>query len=94
MEDKEIHQHLGQLPNWKLVKREGENQLERSFSFPDFKTALDFTAKVGRLAEDENHHPTIITEWGKVTVTWWTHKIHGLHMDDFIMASRTEDAYQ
>jgi 4a-hydroxytetrahydrobiopterin dehydratase len=94
LEQQEIQQSLGKLPNWKLFERNGEKQLERTFSFPDFATALGFTMEVGRQAEAENHHPALLTEWGKVTVTWWTHKIHGLHMNDFIMASRTEDAYE
>lgn len=93
MDDREIHERLADLPNWKLVERDGEKQLERVFTFPDFAKALDFTVQVGRLAEAENHHPVLVTEWGKVTATWWTHRIHGLHMNDFIMASRSEDAY-
>jgi 4a-hydroxytetrahydrobiopterin dehydratase len=56
--------------------------------------ALDFTNRVGELAEQQGHHPAIITEWGKVTVTWWTHKIKGLHRNDFIMAAKTDRLYQ
>jgi 4a-hydroxytetrahydrobiopterin dehydratase len=52
--------------------------------------ALDFTNKVGGLAEEEDHHPAILTEYGKVTVVWWTHAIKGLHRNDFIMAAKTD----
>ncbi|HVR28570.1 MAG TPA: 4a-hydroxytetrahydrobiopterin dehydratase, partial [Thermoanaerobaculia bacterium] len=54
---------------------------------------LDFTNKVGEIAEEEGHHPALLTEWGKVTVGWWTHKIKGLHRNDFIMAAKTDEAY-
>ena len=56
--------------------------------------ALEFTKKVGALAEEEGHHPAPLTEWGSTTVTWWTHKITGLHRNDFIMAAKTDELYQ
>ena len=62
--------------------------------YKNFDEALTFTNKVGQLAEAEGHHPSILTEWGKVTVTWWTHKIKGLHRNDFIMAAKTDQLYQ
>jgi 4a-hydroxytetrahydrobiopterin dehydratase len=63
------------------------------FRFATFADALQFTNVVGKLAEAEGHHPTLLTEWGKVTVTWWTHKIRGLHRNDFIMAAKTDALY-
>lgn len=81
------------LPGWNLVSREGVLQLEREFSFRDFKQAWHFANKVAQLAELEHHHPTIILQWGKVTVNWWTHAINGLHCNDFILAARTDTAY-
>jgi 4a-hydroxytetrahydrobiopterin dehydratase len=78
------------IPDWELVERDGIPRLERVFRFDDFKAALDFTQRVGELAEEEGHHPAILTEWGRVTVTWWTHKIRGLHRNDFIMAAKTD----
>jgi 4a-hydroxytetrahydrobiopterin dehydratase len=86
----EIAQYMPQLPDWKLIDRDGIRQLERVFRFDDFAKALAFTNRIGELAESENHHPAILTEWGRVTVTWWTHKIKGLHRNDFIMAARTD----
>lgn len=80
---------LPQIPEWKVVTRDGVDRLERVFEFPDFARALEFTQRVGEIAEAAGHHPAILTEWGKVTVSWWTHKIGGLHRNDFIMAART-----
>ena len=79
-----------QVPDWALVERDGIQRLERSFAFPDFGDALAFTNAVGELAEEEGHHPALLTEWGSVVVTWWTHKIRGLHQNDFIMAAKTD----
>jgi 4a-hydroxytetrahydrobiopterin dehydratase len=83
-----------QIPHWHLIEVNGETRLERYYSFPDFKTALAFTNQVGEIAELENHHPALLTEYGKVTVTWWTHAISGLHRNDFIMAAKTDDIAQ
>jgi len=73
-----------------VVEKDGIKRLERSFDFEDFVGALAFTNNVGELAEREGHHPDILTEWGRVTVSWWTHKIGGLHKNDFIMAAKTD----
>jgi 4a-hydroxytetrahydrobiopterin dehydratase len=93
VEGDHLQQQLKRVPDWVLVEVEGVKRLERRFEFPDFSAALDFTVKVGELAEEANHHPRIVTEWGKVTVHWWTHKIKGLHMNDFILASRSDAVY-
>jgi 4a-hydroxytetrahydrobiopterin dehydratase len=93
-DDREIATHLAQLPDWQLIEVDGEKRLTRSFAFDNFLHALAFTNRVGELAEAEGHHPALLTEWGKVTVSWWTHSIGGLHKNDFIMASRTEAAFQ
>ena len=82
---------LLQIPAWQRLERDGVERLERSYSFDDFATALSFTVRVGELAEQEQHHPAITTEWGRVTVCWWTHAIGGLHRNDFIMAARTDE---
>jgi 4a-hydroxytetrahydrobiopterin dehydratase len=79
-----------QIPAWELVERDGMPRLERVFRFPDFAQALAFTRAVGELAEEEGHHPALLTEWGRVTVTWWTHKIRGLHRNDVVMAAKTD----
>ena len=87
--DVEIAALLPEVPDWRIVERDGIRRLERVFSFPDFAAALAFTNRVGALAESEGHHPALLTEWGRVTVTWWTHSIGGLHRNDFVMAART-----
>ena len=75
----EMAEYGEQVPDWKIVRREGINRLERNFEFPDFVQAMAFTNQVGVLAE-----------WGRVTVTWWTHKIRGLHRNDFVAAAKTD----
>jgi 4a-hydroxytetrahydrobiopterin dehydratase len=92
--DEEISEFKPQVPEWKIIEVDDIKRLERVFKFKDFVTALAFTNKVGELAESEGHHPALLTEWGKVTVTWWTHKIRGLHRNDFIMAAKTDELYQ
>lgn len=89
----EIAQYRSQVPEWKIVERESIKRLERVFKFKDFVQSLAFTNKIGALAEAEGHHPALLTEWGRVTVTWWTHKIRGLHQNDFIMAAKTDQRY-
>ncbi len=84
---------LKQLPEWTIVDNNNVNQLQRLFSFRNFVDAIEFTNRVAELAEQADHHPSLITEWGKVTVIWWTHRIKGLHLNDFVMANRTDQAY-
>lgn len=86
----EIESFMLQIPEWSIKEVDGVNQLERQYTFDDFVEALKFTNKIGELAESEGHHPAILTEWGKVKVSWWTHKINGLHMNDFIMAAKSD----
>ncbi len=66
-------------------------KLSRSFLFCDFANALNFTQRIGKIAEQAGHHPLMITQWGKTTVQWWTHSISGLHLNDFILAARTDE---
>jgi 4a-hydroxytetrahydrobiopterin dehydratase len=76
-----------------VTERDGVKRLERSFRFADFESALKFTVGVGGKAEEAGHHPALLTEWGRVTVSWWTHAIGGLHRNDFVMAARTDGVY-
>ena len=92
--DAEIAELSPQIPNWELVEIDGIKRLRRVFPFDDFARALEFTRTVGEAAEAEGHHPALTTEWGRTTVTWWTHKIKGLHRNDFIMAAKTDTLYQ
>jgi 4a-hydroxytetrahydrobiopterin dehydratase len=89
----EIAEFRPQVAGWNIIEVDGIKRLQQAFPFDNFVHALAFTNKVGELAEEEEHHPALLTEWGKVTVTWWTHKIRGLHRNDFIMAAKTDQAY-
>jgi 4a-hydroxytetrahydrobiopterin dehydratase len=91
--DDEASALLREVPEWSIREVDGEKRLERVFAFPDFASALAFTNRVGAIAEEEGHHPALLTEWGRVTVGWWTHKIGGLHRNDFVMAAKTDAAF-
>jgi 4a-hydroxytetrahydrobiopterin dehydratase len=86
----ELAQLLPEIPDWTLEEVDGVPRLTRVFSFRDFASALEFTNRVAELAESEGHHPALLTEWGRTTVSWWTHKIRGLHRNDFVMAAKTD----
>ena len=88
--DSEIEMLHPQIPEWQVKEVDRVKRLERVFKFKNFVQALEFTNKVGAIAEEEDHHPLIITEYGRVTVDWWTHMIKGLHKNDFIMAAKTD----
>jgi 4a-hydroxytetrahydrobiopterin dehydratase len=92
--DAELDELRPQIPDWELVEVDGIRRLRRVFAFDDFAQALAFTQRVGELAEQEGHHPAVMTEWGRTTVSWWTHKIKGLHSNDLIMAAKTDGLYR
>ncbi len=85
--------YMDSLIDWKIITIDDVQRLTKTFTFKNFVDALAFTNGVGELAEAEDHHPALLTEWGKVQVTWWTHSIAGLHDNDFILAARTADLY-
>ena len=89
--DEDLKLMMPNIPDWSVIVVDGVMQLSREFDFRDFAQALAFTNRVGEIAEAEDHHPAILTEWGKVRVTWWSHKIRGLHKNDLIMAARTDE---
>ena len=84
---------LPQISDWSLVDEQDIPKLDRIFKFKNFVDALAFTNVIGDLAEEQGHHPKLITEWGRVQVTWWTHKIRNLHRNDFVMAAKTDQIY-
>ncbi len=86
----EIAAYLPRIPEWEIAEEGGVKRLERVYRFGNFAEALAFTVRVGELAESERHHPSLLTEWGRVRVTWVTKKIKGLHRNDFVMAARTD----
>ncbi|MDO4997136.1 MAG: 4a-hydroxytetrahydrobiopterin dehydratase [Neisseria sp.] len=88
--DEELASLIKMIPEWQPIVVDGVLQLQREFKFKNFKLAMEFSNRLADLAEAEGHHPGILTEWGKVTVTWWSHSIKGLHRNDFIMAAKTD----
>lgn len=91
--DEDLKALMPQIPDWSVIVVDGVMQLSREFGFKNFAQAMAFSNRVGDIAEAVDHHPAILTEWGRVTVTWWSHKIKGLHKNDLIMAARTDEAY-
>lgn len=91
--DDELRELMPKIPDWEIIVVDGVMQLRRDFRFSGFAEAMAFSNRVGEIAEAEDHHPAILTEWGKVQVTWWSHKIRGLHRNDLIMAAQTDDVY-
>ncbi|MEZ5490101.1 MAG: 4a-hydroxytetrahydrobiopterin dehydratase [Gammaproteobacteria bacterium] len=88
----EADELLAQLPGWIIQEQHGVARLVREYRFENFRLAFDFAARIATLAEQEDHHPALQVEWGRVVVHWWTHRISGLHLNDFIMAARTDQA--
>ncbi|MGQ0813739.1 MAG: 4a-hydroxytetrahydrobiopterin dehydratase [Gemmatimonadota bacterium] len=89
--ESQIREYMAQLPDWTIVQQDGLDRLQRVYTFKTFADALAFTNRVAEIAEKAGHHPLLTTEWGRVTVQWWTHKIRGLHINDFILAARTDE---
>ena len=91
--DDDLKMLMPNIPDWQVIVVDGVMQLTREFGFSNFEQAMAFSNRVGDIAELEDHHPAILTEWGRVTITWWSHKIKGLHKNDLIMAARTDEVY-
>ncbi len=92
--DQEINELHTQVPDWRFIEEDDIRKLQRVYRFRDFAQAVSFTNAVADLAESEGHHPRLTTEWGRVVVTWWTHKIRGLHRNDFIMGAKTDELHE
>lgn len=90
LKGKDLQTLQKEVPQWKVIN---EHHLTRTFSFPDFRKALDFVNLVGEVAEQQGHHPDIVLAWGKAEITMWTHKIDGLTESDFIMAAKIDGLY-
>ncbi len=87
-------QLLPQLPEWQIVERDQIPRLWRRYRFSNFVDALAFTNRVAEMAEQQGHHPDLLTSWGSVEVHWWSHKLKGLHNNDFVCAARSDQLYQ
>lgn len=84
----EIAPLVAQVDSWYVVD---SHHIRKEFEFPDFLTALQFVNRVGKIAEEQGHHPDISLGWGKVVLTIWTHKIDGLTESDFILAAKVDE---
>ena len=89
----EIADLILHIPQWQTVEQDGGLRLQRIFKFKNYSQAVEFTNKLAAIAEEEDHHPLIVLEWGKVTVQWWTHVVKGLHKNDFIMAAKSDEIF-
>ena len=91
LSDEDLKTLMPKIPDWTPIVVDGILQIQRQYTFKNFRLAMAFSNQVGDLAEEAGHHPAILTEWGKVTVTWWSHSIKGLHKNDLIMAARCDE---
>ena len=88
LNDHEISSFMLEVPDWAVVTEEGMKRLQRVFKFDDFADALDFANRIGQLAEEADHHPRLVVEWGSVGVTWWSHSEGGMVAADIEMAKK------
>ena len=86
-------EYLESIPFWEIYSAQGIERLRRVFKLKNYALSVAFTQKIAAMAEEEDHHPLIVLEWGQVTVEWWSHKIKGLHRNDFISAAKTDELY-
>ena len=78
------------IPEWTLMEVKGVKRLRRVIRVESWRPAMALTNRIADLADETDHHPRLVTEWGRVTVDWWTHAIRGLHRNDFVMAARVD----
>ena len=90
----EIDQYLPVIPEWEIISEEGINQLMRRFKTPSFVDTIKFVNLIAELAEAEGHHPVILIDYNRVTIWWWSHKIKGLHVNDFVMSAKTDKIFE
>ena len=93
LSDDEIKDLHLNAPMWEVAEVNGVKQLQRTYELERYPDGLIFASRIGRLAQEQDHHPTIIVRYKKVTLEWFTHAIKGLHRNDFIMAAKSDDTY-
>ena len=91
--DTEIAEFLDQNSYWGVISTSEQPRLKRKYTFSNYKMTLDFVNKIGQISESQGHHPSLIVEWGSVSVEWWTHKINSIHLNDLIMAAKCDTLY-
>jgi len=90
----EIEQYLPTLPQWKIIQEDSIDKLTRCYALTKYSESLSLVNAIAELSELEGHHSVMIVEFRQVTVTWWSHKMRGLHVNDFIMAAKCDHAYE
>lgn len=93
LSEEQIAELMLHVPLWQTVTQDDVLRVQRVFKFKTYAQAVDFTNQLATIAEEQDHHPLIVLEWGKVTVQWWTHVVKGLHQNDFIMAAKTDELF-
>jgi len=93
LSDDEIQELHMSAPMWEVAEVDGVKQIQRTFDFDRYPDGLIFASRVGRLAQEQDHHPTITILYKKVKLEWNTHTIKGLHRNDFVMAAKSDEAY-
>jgi len=91
LKGEELERMMAQVTGWQVVD---QHHLDKAYTFPDFRKALEFVNQAGEIAEKEGHHPDLHLSWGKVGVEIWTHKIDGLTESDFILAAKIDKVSQ
>ena len=89
----ELKEYLKKLPDWKIVHEDSVEKLTREYSFDNFSEVLNFTKSLDRLAKEDDHHPTLKSSWGKVSIYWWTHTQAVIQEQDFLMALKSDNLY-
>lgn len=90
----EVENWLPLVPGWQMVEVDEIQRLRKTYNFSVYEKMLEFACQVGANAEEQDHHPKIMIEWGSITIEWWTHAVKGLHRNDFIMAAISDKLYQ
>ena len=89
----QVAQLMPQLPEWTIITIDTIEQLYRAYSLKDFNAAISFSNKIAAIADNADHHPRLSVEWAKLSVYWWSHSIGGLHLNDLVMAAKTDEIY-
>jgi 4a-hydroxytetrahydrobiopterin dehydratase len=90
---KEIKEYMPLIPDWEIVEEEGVRKLKREYLTGDYHATMKLVNFIAELANEEDHHPLMVVEYSSLTVLWWSHKIKGLHLNDFIMAAKSDAAF-
>jgi 4a-hydroxytetrahydrobiopterin dehydratase len=91
--DEQQRELVQQIVDWQIELNSGTAQLSRVYQVDNFVQAMAFANQITLIAEDGNHHPALLVEWGRIRVSWWSHSIGGLHLNDFVMAAKTDEIY-